>query len=84
MSTPTHTTLINASICPCGFRAVNDDIKLGTPYVVHFDNVGSFTWVCGGCGQEQQIVGVFVEHPTNPGYLPLALFDQNPVKVFAA
>lgn len=70
------TTLIRTSICACGYPAV--DTPLGTEYEIDPDRVADFSWRCGGCGEWQHIVGVFVlprYQGNRPGFMPLQLFD---------
>lgn len=68
--------LVNLSICPCGFPALDEAIPLGQAYVVDTTNTDTFTWICGGCGKEQHDVpGIFVfsREGGASGYLPAAI-----------
>lgn len=69
--------LAKLSICACGFPVLTEDIPLGQEYAVDLDLRDTFTWVCGGCGTAQQVVGVFVSSRGSKrgGYLPQEIFE---------
>ena len=74
--------LIKASICPCGFSTLTDDIDLGTVCDVDFDTIAKGTYVCGGCNTEQKVTAVYVatRGDSDGGFMPLGLFEPLPAE----
>lgn len=66
------------SICACGYPALREEIPLGTEYDLKWHATATFSWRCGGCGERQSIIGVWVESRNGgkPGYLPVELFEK--------
>jgi hypothetical protein len=67
------------SVCPCGFPALDESIPLGTEYNIHPHFKDSFTFICGGCGKQQQLIGVLTDSRTpggEEGFLPEVLFSE--------
>jgi hypothetical protein len=79
-------TLKRLSLCPCGFRALRDEIGLGTEYQIARDKAAPFTFQCGGCGKKQHLVAVYVAERADAaaGYLPIKLFEDDPQKSITA
>ena len=76
---PNKVTLKRLSICPCGFPVLKEDIKLGTEYEVDPAQTGRFTFICGGCGRQLSIEGIWVEPRapgTHAGFLPKLIFES--------
>lgn len=67
--------LLRLSVCPCGFTTVNEDIPIGTEYMVS-GTVISATLVCGWCKAEMPMWWVFVDKrgDSEAGFLPAKLF----------
>lgn len=80
------TTLKRLSICPCGFQALKEEIKLGTEYEIDPERAIPVIFQCGGCGLSQNLIAVYIAaRPDCPeGYLPLKLFEDDPEKVITA
>jgi hypothetical protein len=76
-------TLKRLSACPCGFHALNDDIKLGTEYEVQENRPKlTFDFICGNCGHKQKLMGISVTRDGGPpGYLPELLFSDEGQKM---
>lgn len=66
---------VRRSLCPCGFSVLADHVQLGKEYIIHPEAIKALVLVCGGCGRELPVTGVFVEGPV-PGYLPREIFDD--------
>lgn len=66
------------SICSCGYPALDESIPIGTEYEIEETMTQPFTWRCGGCGELQHIIGVWVcsRNGGKPGYLPIELFEK--------
>jgi hypothetical protein len=67
------------SICECGFTLLNEDIKLGTQYLIYPKMMGYTDFKCGGCGTELLMnisVGAScVSNPKDePRLLPMEIF----------
>jgi hypothetical protein len=81
-SDPVEMPVRRVSICPCGFRTLEDEIEAGTLYLVYMETVrtGSI-YICGGCGLAQSIWTVEADQKLNPDLppapLPLGLFAVN-------
>jgi hypothetical protein len=72
-------TLKRVSICPCGYRAVNDGCDVGKPYLIDESTIqGGFFWQCGGCRLRQADIRVVeVEQADGTtGLLPYDLFVE--------
>lgn len=70
-------TLTKLSICPCGYQALNDSVKLGTIYDIEPSKRKSFVFICGSCKAQRTIVGVYANSRNGgrPGFLPEDLFS---------
>lgn len=77
------TKLTKLSICPCGFSLLNDDITLGTEYLIYPESIDpnrAFVLGCGGCGRRLRGVGsLMAKSVLNPSadaqLLPLEVFE---------
>jgi len=67
--------LVKLGICPCGEHVVVDKVKVGKIYRVVPEMTDKLTFVCGKCGQQQSVVGVWTIGSQKSGYLPIDLFD---------
>jgi len=74
----TKVTIKRLSICSCGFPVLKDDIPLGTEYEIDTTRLASFTFICGGCKQKHDIIGVWAasRNGSEPGWLPRAIFEN--------
>ena len=80
---PVKSKLVKLSICPFGHHLLQDEIELGTEYVVFPATVkpnAEFTLLCGGCHRMVPGVGSILAlsalNPTaSPRPLPLEIFD---------
>lgn len=67
-----------ASVCPCGFRMLKDDIPLGTMYEGDPTNRSAGGVLCGGCGDIILVTLIPVVHRHDPkliGLMPLEIFE---------
>lgn len=64
------------SICECGFPVLHDAIPLGTMYEVVELITNKCLFICGGCGKQIQVTGVFVmgRGESKAGFLPRQIF----------
>lgn len=71
-------TLTKLSVCPCGFRLLDESIPLGTAYEIDPARTAQLTMICGGCHNELQLDGVYVYDRGNSqgGYLPDSVFSH--------
>lgn len=71
-------TYSNVSVCPCGFTALKETVRLGRKYRVVLDSINTMIFGCGGCGKTHRVPAILAQEHQRPGYyfyLPVGIFN---------
>jgi hypothetical protein len=78
-----NAVLVRQTVCPCGFPMLNEDIEIGTHFLADAAKRTICNYRCGGCLEITPAVPCIginsKRHPEEFRFLPLAMFDYQPV-----